>query len=228
MSDWMQAGIRSIIAYLFLLLLTRLLGKKQVSQLTLFDYIVGITIGSTASTMSVELDNQTLTAAVGLAVWCSAHLFFCLLRMRSRKWSEFLDGVPAVVVRNGQIVTQSLTKERYTLDDLRMQLRLQKAFNLSEVEFAVIENNGQLSVIKRSQREPATPADLNIPTKYKGLPTELIFTGQILDSHLSQLHLTREWLADKLRGMGIADPAMVHYAELDSEGELYVSLQEQG
>src|SRR5690606_35132866 len=138
---------------------------------------------------------------------------------------KLLDGEPTVVVQNGQILEGALKRLNYNLDDLRMQLRSQGVFSMGEVEFAIVEPGGQLSVLKKSQLLPATPADLNIPTSYKGPATELIVDGHIVHANLEQLGLTEAWLVEQVRGRG-HEMADVYYAELDTQGNLYIDLHD--
>ena len=124
---------------------------------------------------------------------------------------------------------KNLKKMRYTLDDLLIQLRHRGIFDLKEVEFALLETTGQLSVLKKSQYAPVTPHDLKIPTKYKGLSTELIYDGKVIDINLKRFNLDRAWLEQQLKAQGIQSPREVFLALLNTEGELYVNrYQDQG
>jgi len=141
------------------------------------------------------------------------------------KWryaSKFLDGEPTIVIMNGKIMEKSMKAMRYTLTDLLEQLRIKGVFDIKEVEFAVFEKNGDLSVLKKSQYQPVTPKDLNLSTTYKGISTELIYDGIIVDQNLKQVNLDRNWLKAELEKRGIKDPLEVFLALLDTSGELYI------
>jgi uncharacterized membrane protein YcaP (DUF421 family) len=116
---------------------------------------------------------------------------------------------------------------RYHLDDLEMQLRDKGVFDFSEVEFAIVESHGQLSVLKKSQNLPLTPKDMNINTKYKGLSTEIIKDGDILEQNLIQNNLTLDWLMQQLKSRNIDKVSDVFYAELNTAGVLYTSLKQE-
>lgn len=225
MPDPLLAFIRGTIAYLTLLVLTRLMGKRQVSQLTFFDYIVGITIGSIAGTLTTDLKVEPSVHWVGLLTWTLWTMVLGVVCVRSRRVRRFVDGEPTLVIQNGQILETHMERMGYTLDDLRMQLRENGVFNLAEVEFALLEPNGKLSVLKKSQLVPVTPADLKIPTRYKGLAVELIVDGQVIDSNIAQVDLDHGWLEEQIRARGyrIQD---INYAELDTDGGLYLDLKD--
>lgn len=217
--------IRGTLAFFSLLTLARLLGKRQVSQLTFFDYVVGISIGSIAANLTVNLEMETMQGWVGLLTWAFWALVIGIVSLYSRNWRSVLDGEPTVVVQNGQILETNLRQSNYNVDDLRMQLRNNSVFSMADVEFAVLEPNGKLSVLKKSQLQPVTPGDLHIATTYKGLAVELIVDGHILEENLKQLDLSQEWLIDKVKERNIAIED-VYYAELDTSGNLYIDLRD--
>lgn len=214
--------VRGLIAFFSLLIFTRVLGKQEVGQLTFFDYVNGITIGSIAASLTTNLNSRALTEWVGLATWAGAVLILQLISIKSPLFAKYLNGEPVVVIMNGQIMEETMKKIQYSLSDLTEQLRDKGVFDISEVEFAVLETSGKLSVLKKSSYQPVTPKDLNIPTEYKGLSTELIYDGVIIEKNLRQVKLDRQWLEQQLRNRGINDPAEVMLAALNTQGELYI------
>lgn len=215
--------VRGVIAFFTLLIFARLLGKQQVSELTFFDYILGITIGSIAASLTTDLSSRAWPHWVGLATWTAAVWFLQWVTLRSRAVAKYINGEPVILIMNGQIMEKNLRKMRYTLDELLMQLRQQNIFDLKTVEFAILETNGKISVLPKSQYVPVTPADLNLPTPYKGLSTELIYDGRILDVNLERVKLDRAWLEKELKARRIQNPREVFLALLNTEGELYVN-----
>lgn len=215
---------RGVIAFITLLIFTRVLGKQQVSQLTFFDYILGITIGSIAATLTTDLSSRAWPHWIGLVTWSAAVYFLQWLTICNRKISKYLNGEPIILIMNGQIMENNLTKIRHSMDELLGQLRNQGVFDIGVVEFAVLEINGQLSILKKSQHVPVTPQDLNLPTKYKGISTELIYDGIVIEANLQQANLDRTWLDNQLHALNIHSPSEVFLALLNAEGELYVDL----
>ena len=140
------------------------LGKRQVSQLTFFDYVVGITIGSIAGNFTTNLQVEASVHWTGLLTWTLWTLVLGVITVHSRKMSKIIAGEPTIVIHNGQILEGNFEKMNFAMDDLRAELREKKIFNLADVEFALLERNGKLSVLKKSQLHPVTPADLQLST----------------------------------------------------------------
>ncbi|WHH59469.1 DUF421 domain-containing protein [Petroclostridium sp. X23] len=201
------------------------MGKQQVSELTFFDYIVGITIGSIASTLSVQLNQNTTATLVGMGIWVVLPILLGYLCMHSVWVRKLVEGEATVVVENGKILENNLGRTRITIDDLVAQLRTQGVFNISDVEFALFESNGKISIQKKSQKQPLTPGDIRLSTQYDGLPTNLIDDGIILIDALRSLNLTKAWLQHQLSKKNINDMSQVSLAQLDTKGNLYVDLK---
>jgi uncharacterized membrane protein YcaP (DUF421 family) len=222
MNEALTVFIRGIIAFGTLLICALILGKRQLSQLTYFDYILGITIGSIAASLTTDLTTNTWHHLVGLLTWIGIAIIFQLIALKSHYIAKFIDGEPTIVIMNGQIMETALRKMRMRLTDLLEELRLKGIFDLKQVEFAVLETNGQLSVLKKSSFQPLTPEDMNMPTQYAGISIELIYDGVVVEQNLKQAKLERSWLEKKLRSMRINDPGEVFLAYLNTQGELYI------
>ncbi|NLC07386.1 MAG: DUF421 domain-containing protein [Syntrophomonadaceae bacterium] len=222
MNEALVVVVRGVIAFITLLIFTRVLGKQQLSQLTYFDYILGITIGSIAATMTTDLTARAWPQLVGLITWTGAVFVLQWITLKWRYASKYIDGEPTVVIMNGQIMEDVLKKMRFRVADLLEQLRTKGVFDLSEVEFAVLETNGQLSVLKKSQYQPVTANDLNLPTNYKGISSELIYDGVVVEQNLQQVNLDRPWLEAQLRKLGFNDPSEIFIASLNTNGDLYI------
>lgn len=214
--------IRGMIGFVTLLIMTRFLGKQHISQLTFFDYVFGITIGSTASSLTSDLTTNAWQHFVGLLTWTGAVFSLQMITLKWRRASKYIDGEATVVVMNGKVMDLSMRKLRLRASDLLEQLRIQGVFDLGQVEFAILESNGNLSVKKKSQNEPLTPVDLGISTKYEGVSTELILDGIIFDKNLQEVGLDRKWLEDALKKQGILSEKEVFLATLNTQGELFV------
>ncbi|MGI6621201.1 MAG: DUF421 domain-containing protein [Bacillota bacterium] len=222
MNEVLVVSVRGTISFFSLLIFTRILGRQQLSQLTFFEYAVGITIGSMAASLTVDLGIRAWPQFFGMAVWVALAFLLQVATMKWRWASKYLDGEPTVVIMNGKIMEDALRKTRYRMSDLMEELRLMGVFDLSQVEFAVLETRGRVSVLLKSQHQPLTPQDMSIPTEYKGLSKELIYDGIIIDANLKQAHLDRKWLVRELRKQGVGDPSEVFIASLDTSGNLYV------
>jgi uncharacterized membrane protein YcaP (DUF421 family) len=204
------------------MLYARILGKQQISQLTFFDYVIGITVGSIAATMTIDLRIRFFPQLVGLTAWMGMALLLQVVSLKSRKLTKIIDGEPVVLVHNGKILEDNLAKVRFKDTELLETLREKGAFNIANVEFAILESDGNLSVLKKSQHQPVTPKDLNLDTSYQGVPTELIDEGKIIYQNLEEIHQSEEWLLDELKKQGINKIKEVMYASLDTSGNLYI------
>jgi uncharacterized membrane protein YcaP (DUF421 family) len=222
MNESLVVFVRGLISFVTLLIFARILGKQQISQLTFFDYVLGITIGSTASSLTTDLDSKAWPHWVGLITWTGAVFLTQLVSLKWRSVHKYLNGEPTVVIMNGNIMEKTMKKIRYTTDDLLEQLRLAGEFDIGKVEFAVLETNGQLSVLKKTQYQPVTPHDLKLSTNYQGIGAELIYDGVIIDQNLQQVNLDRKWLYAELKKHGIKRTSEVFLALLDSSGSLYI------
>lgn len=217
--------IRSAIAFFSLLLLTRIMGKQQIAELTFFDYVVGITIGSIASNLSVQVNQNTAATLAGMTVWAILPIILAFLSLNNVWIRKVVEGEGTVVIQNGRILEKNLGRIRLSIDDLLSQMRIQGVFDIADVEYALFESNGKLSIQKKSQKRPITPSDLNLATKYEGLPTNLIEDGIILIDALQSLNISKAWLFHQLDKVNIQDIKMVSLAQLDTRGQLYVDLQ---
>lgn len=225
MPEIFEVLIRTFGAFFFILVLTRLLNKEQVGQLTFYEYVTGITIGSMAATVAIDTEVRFWPDVLGLTLWVVLTWLMGYAALVSRPARKLLEGEPTVLVHNGKILEKNMGKLRYNLDDLLIQLRNKQAFNIADVEFAILEPNGELSVLLKSQKRPATPEDLQLPTQYEGVPTELIEDGELIYQNLQQVHLNQDWLVRELRKQGVYDLDQVVYASLDAAGKLYFDLK---
>jgi len=179
--------------------------------MTYFDFVTAITIGTIGATfITVEVQGFILTGYITL---------------KSVPARKILEGEPLVLIQNGKILENNLKNVRYNIDDLMMLLREKKVFNMDEVEFAILEPNGKLSVQKKSQYLPVSAKDLNISTKYKGISSEMIRDGEIVHQNIEQNNLSYEWLYNQLQNNDIENIDDVFLATLSTEGTLYVDLK---
>jgi len=198
---------RVILGFAILLVLVRIIGNKQLGQLNVFTYISGIVIGSMVGDIILHSDIHFWNSMIGVALWVAFAICVELASLKSIKIREALDGQPIILIKKGKIIYQALKKERLNTDDLTMLLRTNNVFAVADVDYAILEPNGDLSVLKK-------------PSKY--LPTTVISEGKMLAKNLRELNLTEKWLDDALHEQGINNPADVMYAEVQGDGRLHV------
>jgi len=219
---YLFGALKAVIAFVVVLLMARWLNKEQLSQLTFYDWIVSITIGSIAANLATDPEGRTLEHVVVLVVFSAAAYLTGMITEKSRPLRKLIEGEPTVVIHNGRILEHNMAKLHYNLDNLLSQLRDKNVFNIEDVEFALLEGNGGLSVLLKSQKRPVTPADLNIPTSYEGISSEIIVDGQVIYQNLKQNQLDEQWLIAELKKRGYNSPRDIVFASLSSDGQLYI------
>ena len=222
MEKYLFGALKAVIAFVVVLLMARWLNKEQLSQLTFYDWIVSITIGSIAANLATDPEGRTLEHVVVLVVFSAAAYLTGMITEKSRPLRKLIEGEPTVVIHNGRILEHNMAKLHYNLDNLLSQLRDKNVFNIEDVEFALLEGNGGLSVLLKSQKRPVTPADLNIPTSYEGISSEIIVDGQVIYQNLKQNQLDEQWLIAELKKRGYNSPRDIVFASLSSDGQLYI------
>ncbi|HHV45819.1 MAG TPA: DUF421 domain-containing protein [Tissierellia bacterium] len=215
--------LRTTLAFFVLMILTRLLGKKQMSQMTYFNYITGITIGSLTANI-ISTSSESITDEItGLLWWVFLVLLIAYITLKSSKLRIIIDGQPTILIRKGKLLKNTLKSTRLNLDDLSMMLRTKDIFSIADVDYAILEPNGQITVLKKQAQLNVTRADINIPTVDPVyLPSEIITDGKVVKRNLEEFGLTYDWLKSQLKTMGIDNIEDVFYAEILGDGKLYV------
>ena len=218
--------IRTTGAFIALLILARFLGKKQLSQLTFFHYITGIAFGSIAAEIAGQTDVKFMDGLTALIWWALLTMLASYISLKSSKLRIVLDDQPAIVVKEGAIMENAMKKEKLHVNDLMMMLREQSIFTLQDVHYAILETNGQLSVMKKITQQGATKQDVKASTTApKYLPTELVSDGKVMKKNLTEFNLTEEWLMKELRKNGVESAEQVLLAQLQDDGSLFVEMK---
>lgn len=220
MSEW-HIILRALGAIAVLFVFTKLLGKKQIAQLTLFEYMVGITLGGLAGFISTDIEKNYVHGLIALSVWALVPLGVEFLTLKSKWARNLFEGRGTVIIKDGKILEENLKKERFNSDELMAQLRIKNAFQASDVEFAVLEANGQLSVLLKSELQPLTPKSLGIKVAPAPEPQTVIMDGVILDEPLATAGLSREWLLTELNKAGVTVDN-VYLGQVDGYQQLYL------
>jgi uncharacterized membrane protein YcaP (DUF421 family) len=224
-----ETSLRTVVGFVFLLALTRLLGKKQLGQLTYFTYITGIAMGNIAGDMVVHKDVAIADGLAGLTIWAIMTFFVEYASLKSPTVRVALDGEPTIVIKRGQIMQKELASNRLNMDDLSMLLRTNNVFSIKDVDYAILEPNGELSILKKPQLDGITRKDLNLNTAPRlCLPTELIVDGRLVEKNLREINLTKEWLVGELNKAGYLSCEEIFFAELQSDGTLYIERKMSG
>lgn len=223
MPNWVEVGVRTLTAVVILYAMTKILGKRQVTQLSLFEYITGITIGNITASISLDLDSSWYLGLISITVWVCVSLGIAFLQMKSKTMRDLIDGKATVLIKDGKVMEDNLKKERLTSDELMQQLRKKRVFRVADVEFAIMEPNGEINVLLTRENQPLTPKHLGIKVGPEQEPQSVIMDGQILDEPLATLGLNRQWLNTELEKLGVA-LENVYLGQVDSYGQLFVDL----
>ena len=223
MIDWIEVALRSILYIAILFLMTKIAGTKQISQLSMFDYISGITIGSVAAEVITGVDANIMHGIIVLILFGGVTYAVDVLSFKSKKFRDFVEGKSTVVINDGKIMEDSLKKQYYTIDELNALLRKKNVFKAADVEFAILEPNGDLNVLLKKENQPLTPKDLNIKVANEKVPQTVIMDGKILDNALTEVGKNRGWLDIELKKLGVMLDN-VFMAQVDSYGQLTVDV----
>jgi uncharacterized membrane protein YcaP (DUF421 family) len=221
--DWIHIVVRSIGAIVMLFLIVRILGKKQISQLTFFEFILGITLGELAGFMSTDIQANYVHGIIALLTWFLFAFLLELITLKSMALRHLFEGRGTVMIKDGKVMEDNLKKERYTGDELMQSLRKKNVFRLADVEFALLESSGDLSVLVKKDNQPLTPKHLGIKVSPEQEPQIVINDGNIMDEPLATIGLSREWLNTELEKLGIP-VENVFLGQVDASGELFVDL----
>lgn len=211
---------KTVFGFALLWGITRVLGQKQISQLTLFDYITGITIGSLTAELISPTGNWP-PMVLSLIAWGGLTWLLNRVNLFGRSLHRILDGSPSIVIRKGKIVEAEMKRVQLNMQELASLLRVKGFFSVEEVEFALLETNGQLSVLPKSERRPVQPRDLGLTPEYEGLSSHVIHEGRVLKHGLQQAGYEEEWLMKRLRQQD-AKLEQVFSAWINSAGKLVV------
>lgn len=221
MQDWAEVVTRTLMAVAVLFLIAKILGKRQVSQLSVFEYITGITIGDLAATIPMERESTWYLGFIALAVWVLTTFVIEILQIKSKIIRDSTDGKTTTLIKDGKILEDNLRKERLTLEELMEQLRSKNAFKVADVEFAIMETNGEVNVLLAKDKQAVTLKDFNMLQLPEKEPTAIIMDGQIMEQEMAYMGITQQWLDTKLKEKSLTVKD-VFFAQVNPQGELYI------
>ncbi|OIJ18993.1 DUF421 domain-containing protein [Anaerobacillus alkalidiazotrophicus] len=214
--------IRAVIVYIYVFVIIKILGQRSMVALNpidfLFAVIIGDVVGEPLSSGDIPLAGPLASAALIAGI----HLFLSIIALKTPRFRRIIEDEPIIIIEKGKILNKEMRKVKMTVESLLMDLRLQSATDLSEIDYAILEANGQISVIKKSQYDSLTPNDMLKQVAPKGYPTVLIQDGIIVDVNLKKVG-TKGWLEEQLKKHGINDHSDCFLMTMDESGQIYVS-----
>lgn len=214
--------LRTIIIYFTVLFVMRLMGKREVGQLSTFDLVVAIMIAEIAVFPMEELQIPIYIGLIPMFILVGGEILISYLCLKSRLLRKIIDGGPSIIIANGIILEKEMRKLRYNMNDLLAQLREKGVFDISEVKYAILETSGKISIMLKTPKRPLTPEDINLSLPEEDMPLPIIFDGEVIEQNLALLGLTNEWLNGKLKRFDLRTKEIL-YASINSQGKVFIS-----
>ena len=222
MENIMMVFVRTLFFIVILFLLTKLMGKKQISQLNFFDYIIGITIGSIVADISLDLEKNFLAGFVCLVSYGLISYFVSYFSMHSIKFRRFINGVPTILIENNKIIEGGLKKSKLDVNELLAEARSQGYFNLKDIEYAIMETNGNISFMPIVNMMPVTKKDINLKVDKESLVANVIIDSKLLEENLKEMKKDKKWLDSVLKVQGFSNYDNIMLATLDINDKVVV------
>ena len=205
---------------LFLVLIT---GRRKIGELPVFDFLTIIVLGNVVGADIADPSIPHLPTAYAVVLLIGIHYIISLFTIKNRRLGKILTYRPIAIIQKGKFIKSNMKRLRYSIENVLMFLREKGIFDLNEVEYAIVEDSGNISVQKKSQFQPLTPQDMNISTNYKGISLPLIIDGSVVADNLKKLDLDERWLAAQLAKENVDSFDKVFYADISPDGRLYLS-----
>lgn len=216
---------RAVILYIFVLIVMRLMGKREIGQLQPFELAISIMIADLSTVPMADIGIPIFNGIIPILGLLLMHLIISILNLKSIKAREIICGKPTILVYRGKIDEKALKKERFTINELQEQLRINNVINLGDVEFAILETSGQITVIQKPEKRNAIPQDFNIVPEYEGIPYDLVIDGKVMEKNLRKIGKDYNWLKKQVKEFGIK-PEEALVVTIDGKGQFFCQEKE--
>lgn len=216
---------RTFILYIVIILILRLMGKRQIGQLQPSELVVALVIADLAAVPMGNVGIPLLNGIIPIITLFIMEELLSYISMKSEKARGLISGKPSILIERGVIIEEELRRLRYNLNDLLEQLRLKNFANLEDIDYAILETSGQLSVIPKPEKKPLTLKDMNLNPKMQHLPVTVIIDGRTNSDNLHKIGLSNDWLANELKKNNIKSPMDVFFAYLNPDKKLIYQLR---
>ena len=214
--------ICSIVSLGIIFILTKLMGRKQISQLSLFDYIVGITIGSIAAEMATAIEDKWIEPLLAMIIYGGVAFLISIISNKKMKFRNFVSGRPVTIIDNGNIYEENLCKSKLDINELLELCRTQGYFNIADIQTAIFEANGSLSILPKSTIRPCNPTDLSLSPEQEQIPLNVIIDGNLIMKNIIRLGIDEKWIERELHKQGFNNVKNIFLATCDNKLELSV------
>ena len=212
--------VRSMFLYIIVLVVMRLMGKREIGQLQPFELVISIMLADLASIPMSGLGIPIFNGIVPILGLLTMHFIISFLNLKSIRFRELTCGKPCILIYRGKIDEKALVKERFTLNELQERLRGNNVFNISDVEYAILETNGNVSVILKPEKRNTIPEDFGISPEYEGIAYDLILDGQVMNDNLNKIGKNYKWLEKQVKKFKTI-PAECLIATIDGKGNFF-------
>ena len=216
MSNFFNICFRTILVLIILFFITKMMGKKQISELNFFDYVVGITIGSIAADISLDIEKNMIAGIAALFIYGFISYIISFVSIKSILARRFFIGVPTVLVEKGKIIESGLKKSKIDVNDLLMEARENGYFNLDEIDYALMEVNGHISFLPKEKEKPVTKRDMKIKCSNEGLTVNAIIDSKYMVNNMKAINKDKEWLDHELKVNGYDNYDNILLATIDN------------
>lgn len=217
--------VRTIILYIIVLIVMRFMGKREIGQLQPFELAISIMIADLATLPMAEPGIPITNGIIPILGLLVMHLLISVINLKSIKSREIMCGKPSILIYRGRIQEQNMKKERFTINELEERLRGNNVFDIGDVEYAILETSGQISVIQKPNRRTTIPEDFNINPPYEGISYDLVVDGKVMKQNLEKLDKDYNWLLKQLEPYGIK-PEQTLIATIDGKGNFFCQEKE--
>jgi uncharacterized membrane protein YcaP (DUF421 family) len=217
--DFIKIILTSLLSVVSLFVLAKILGHKQVAQLDFFDYITGITIGSIAAELATELESPW-KPLIAMIIYGMAAFALTMLAHKFPKARKYINGTPTIIMDNGKLYRKNMKKAKLELSEFMVLCRQEGFFNINEIQTAVFEYNGRITILPKSEKRPLTPEDINITPDKEEIFTEIIMDGRILHENLKRLGLDLTWLDKQLKNQKYDNAKEIYLGICDKNNNL--------
>ena len=220
--DILNIIIKGYFSLIVLFFVIKMLGKKQISQLNIFDYVIGISLGNLAAEMTINSDISIINGILAMVIYGSCSLFVSFITNKSIIARRFISGVPVVLISNGRISKEQLKKVKIDINDLLQDAREDGIFDISKVDYAIMEVSGKVTFLLKGENEPLTGKDMKIVKANTGLTANLIMDGNIMENNLKAYGKDKKWLMKKIQENGYHDISNIFLLVGNNNGDVTI------
>lgn len=222
MNNLFMMAIKGSVAVIYLFLVIKILGKKQISELNIFDYIIGLSLGNIAAEMTVNDDISIIEGLLSMSVYGLFSLFVSFITEKSIWARRLITGEPVIIMENGKISREQLKKCKIDINDLLQDARESGYFDISEINYAIMEPSGKISFLPKNKYHPVTPSDMKLKIDNGGITANLLLDGNIMENNIKTIGHDKKWLLERLKKEGYDNPRELLLVICDNKEKLTI------